>query len=47
MSDEKPSLGQKIMDNEFILLALGLAFPLIFYFLWGVIELLKTPNAPY
>ncbi len=34
----KITLGQKIFDNIFLILALGIAFPGIFYFAWGLIE---------
>lgn len=37
---ESLSLGQKIMDNIFMLTAIGIAFPFLFYFVWGVLEIL-------
>ena len=38
-SEEEITFGQKILDNIFILLALGIAFPGIFYFAWGLLEI--------
>jgi hypothetical protein len=38
------TLGQKIFDNVFLILALGIAFPGIFYFLWGLIEIFVFHN---
>jgi hypothetical protein len=35
---------QKFMDNIWLLLALGLAIPILSYTLWGVWELLSIPK---
>lgn len=43
---ERPPLGQRIYDNPFILLALGVAVTGIFYTAWGLIEVLSLPHAP-
>lgn len=39
--EEKESIHflQKLMDNPWLLLALGLIFPIVSYTLWGIIEL--------
>ena len=42
-TESKP-LGQKIFDNIFLLLAIGIAFPTIFYFAWGVLEIFVFNN---
>ena len=41
---EKRTFGQKVFDNIFILLALGMAFPGIFYLGWGMIEIFVLNN---
>lgn len=43
---ERPPLGQRIFDNPFVLLALGVAVTGIFYTAWGLIEILTLPPAP-
>ena len=45
-SAERPHWLQRLMDNPWILLALGLAIPLLSYTLWGWIELGSLPEAP-
>lgn len=40
MEEEKTHPVQKFMDNIWLLLALGLAIPILSYTLWGLIELL-------
>ncbi len=47
MTENTPKhILQRLMDNPWILLALGLAIPFISYTLWGWIELLQVPPAP-
>ena len=36
---------QKLMDNPWLLLALGLIVPILSYTVWGWIELLNLPDA--
>ena len=36
---------QKLMDNPWLLLALGVVVPFLSYTIWGWIELLTTPAA--
>ncbi len=42
MEEEKIHPIQKFMDNIWLLLALGLAIPILSYTLWGLIELLTV-----
>jgi hypothetical protein len=42
----KPPLLRRVLDNTWLLLALGVALPMISYTLWGWIELLNVPPAP-
>jgi hypothetical protein len=37
---------QRLLDNPFLLLALGIAVPTILYTIWGVIEIVSIPLAP-
>ncbi len=43
---EKIPLGQRIMDNPFLLLVLGLAVILVFYTGWGLWEIHSLTSAP-
>lgn len=43
MENEKPHPIQRLMDNPWLLLALGLLIPFLSYALWGLIELLTIP----
>ncbi len=36
---------QKLMDNPWLLLAIGLAIPFLSYTLWGWLELIYLPPA--
>ena len=45
-SHEEPiPLMQKVLDNPFLLLFLGVMVPMVVYTLWGVIEILTVPLA--
>jgi len=37
---------QRLLDNPFLLLALGIAVPSILYTIWGVMEVISVPLAP-
>ncbi|HEX9647137.1 MAG TPA: hypothetical protein VGB88_06540 [Alphaproteobacteria bacterium] len=34
---------QKVLDNPFLLLFLGVAIPTVFYLMWGVMEVAQIP----
>ncbi|TFH51179.1 MAG: hypothetical protein E4H01_00810 [Lysobacterales bacterium] len=36
---------QRILDNPFLLLFLGVVIPTVFYILWGVMEIVQIPIA--
>jgi len=36
---------QRIMDNPFILLFIGVVFPTVFYIIWGIVEIVNIPMA--
>jgi len=45
-ADNEPvPLMQKLLDNPFLLLFLGVMIPMIVYTLWGVIDILTVPLA--
>ena len=37
---------QRVLDNPFLLLFLGIVMPTVFYILWGVMEIATLPVAP-
>ena len=36
---------QKVLDNPFLLLFLGVVVPTVFYILWGIMEIVTIPIA--
>ncbi len=36
---------QRILDNPFILLFIGVVFPTVFYIIWGIVEIVNIPMA--
>jgi hypothetical protein len=42
---ERIPFMQKVLDNPFLLLFLGVTIPTVFYILWGVMELTQVPVA--
>jgi len=45
-SSEKIPAMQRILDNPFILLFIGVVFPTIFYIIWGIMEIVTIPMTP-
>ena len=43
--EEQIPMMQKLLDNPFLLLFLGVMVPMVLYTLWGVIEILTVPLA--
>jgi len=44
--DEGPvPVMQRVLDNPFLLLFLGVVVPAVFYLLWGVMEVANIPIA--
>jgi len=37
---------QRLLDNPFLLLFLGVTIPALLYILWGVMEIVSIPLAP-
>lgn len=36
---------QKVLDNPFLLLFLGVTVPAVFYIMWGILEVAQIPIA--
>ncbi|UCG73199.1 MAG: hypothetical protein JSV45_02110 [Chromatiales bacterium] len=43
--DEPIPLMQRVLDNPFLLLFLGVAVPAVLYLIWGIIEIVQIPVA--
>lgn len=44
--EEEPiPMMQKLLDNPFLLLFIGVMVPMVVYILWGVLEILTVPLA--
>ena len=44
--DGRVPFMQRLMDNPFLLLFLGILVPTVFYLLWGIMEIVQIPVAP-
>jgi hypothetical protein len=44
-SPDRPPLGQRLLDNPFLLLIAGLIVMFVVYTGWGVYEILSLPRA--
>ncbi len=44
--EEELPFMQRLLDNPFALLAIGVFTPMILYIVWGIIELTQVPLAP-
>ena len=43
---ERVPFFQRLLDNPFLLLFLGVVIPTVFYIIWGVMEIAQIPIAP-
>ena len=43
---ERVPFMQRVLDNPFLLLFLGVTIPAILYIVWGIMELVQIPVAP-
>lgn len=43
--EEQIPMMQKLLDNPFILLFLGVASPSLLYLIWGIMEIVTIPLA--
>jgi len=42
---ERVPVMQRLMDNPFLLLFIGVSMPAIFYLIWGIMEITQIPIA--
>ena len=43
--DERIPTMQKLLDNPFLLLFIGVVMPTVFYVIWGIMEIVTIPIA--
>ena len=43
---ERVPFMQRLLDNPFLLLFLGVTIPTLLYIMWGIMELVQIPVAP-
>ncbi len=41
--EERIPVMQKVLDNPFLLLFLGITVPTVFYIVWGIMEIVSIP----
>jgi len=44
--NERIPIMQRIIDNPFLLLFIGVVVPTVFYVVWGIMEIISIPLAP-
>jgi hypothetical protein len=44
-NDQPVPLMQRVLDNPFLLLFLGVATPAVLYLIWGIMEIIQIPIA--
>lgn len=44
--EERIPVFQRIVDNPFLLLFIGVTMPTVFYLIWGIMEIVTIPMAP-
>jgi hypothetical protein len=42
---ERTSFFQRLLDNPFLLLFLGVTVPTVVYLIWGIMEIIQIPIA--
>lgn len=42
---ERIPFFQRLLDNHFLLLFLGVTMPTVFYLIWGIMEIVQIPIA--
>lgn len=42
---ERVPIMQRVLDNPFLLLFIGVVVPTVFYILWGIMEIVTIPLA--
>lgn len=44
--EERIPIMQRLLDNPFLLLFLGVTVPAVLYVIWGVMEIVSIPISP-
>ncbi len=44
-SNERIPFMQRVLDNPFLLLFLGITIPTVLYLIWGIMEIVQIPIA--
>lgn len=44
--EERIPVMQRLLDNPFLLLFLGVTIPTVLYVIWGVMEIVSIPISP-
>lgn len=44
--NERIPAMQRLLDNPFLLLFLGVTVPTVLYLIWGIMEIVQIPLAP-
>ncbi len=45
MADERVPAMQRVLDNPFLFLFIGVVVPTVFYMVWGIMEIIHIPIA--
>jgi hypothetical protein len=45
-TQERIPFMQRLLDNPFLLLFIGVTVPTVLYIVWGIMELVQIPVAP-
>jgi len=45
MAEERVPAMQRVLDNPFLLLFIGVVVPTVFYLIWGIMEIIHIPIA--
>ena len=45
VDDEPIPFMQRLLDNPFLLLFIGVTMPTVFYIIWGIMEIIQIPIA--
>lgn len=43
---ERMPFFQRLLDNHFLLLFLGVTMPTVLYLVWGIMEIIQIPISP-
>ena len=43
---QRPPFMQRLLDNPFLLVFLGVTLPTVLYLIWGILEIAQIPLSP-